>query len=155
MGGDGLTTMIDTSGAGNTNKTRQDVLNVEIQEELVYRPKTRETRAFYEQMIMIVQRHMGDHSLDVIKGALDEIIAILKAEGMRDSDRKAEIESLIDRLTDTDFNSLTVLGQQLSDYQTDEQKKQGTAGEEEIDEMQVDPEMEFSGSESSDFEDVY
>lgn len=53
---------------------------------------------------------MGDHSLDVIKGALDEIIAILKAEGMRDSDRKAEIESLIDRLTDTDFNSLTVLG---------------------------------------------
>ena len=98
---------------------------------------------------------MGDHSLDVIKGALDEIIAILKAEGMRDQDRKAEIESLIDRLTDTEFNNMTVLGQQLTDYQTDEQKKQGTGGGEEIDEMQVDPEMEFSGSESSDFEDVY
>ena len=29
-------------------------------------------------MSMIVQRHMGDYSLDIIKGALDEIIAILK-----------------------------------------------------------------------------
>jgi len=53
---------------------------------------------------------MGDHSLDVMKGALDEIIAILKAEGMRDGDRKLEIEALIDKLSDTDFNSLTVLG---------------------------------------------
>ena len=54
---------------------------------------------------------MGDHSLEVIKGALDEIIAILKAEGVKDSNRKAEIEGIIDRLSDTDFNSLTVLGQ--------------------------------------------
>lgn len=38
---------------------------------------------------------------------------------------------------------------------TGEQKKQAHAGEEQIDEMQVDPEMDFSGSESSDFEDVY
>ena len=61
-------------------------------------------------MLMIVQRHMGDHSLDVMKGALDEIIAILKAEGVKDGDRKSEIEGIIDQLSDTDFNSLTVLG---------------------------------------------
>lgn len=69
---------------------------------------------------MVVQRHMGDHSLDVIKGALDEIIAILKAEGVKDTERKQEIEGIIDRLTDADFNSLTVLGQQLTDFLTDE-----------------------------------
>lgn len=45
-----------------------------------------------------------------MKGALDEIIAILKAEGVKDTNRKSEIEGIIDRLTDTDFNSLTVLG---------------------------------------------
>ena len=99
---------------------------------------------------------MGDHSLDVIKGALDEIIAILKAEGVRDADRKAEIEGLIDRLTDSEFNSLTVLGQQLTDYQTQEQRAAPSGQvDEEINEMQVDPEMQFSGSESSDVEDVY
>ena len=69
---------------------------------------------------MIVQRHMGDYSLEVIKGALDEIIAILKAEGVKDSERKTEIEGIIDRLTETEFNSLTVLGQQLTDYLSDE-----------------------------------
>lgn len=150
--------MIDTTnGAGDQGQSRrQDVLNVEIQEELVYRPKTKETRAFYEQMIMIVQRHMGDYSLEVIKGALDEIIAILKAEGVKDSERKAEIEGIIDRLTETEFNSLTVLGQQLTDYLSDEMKaRTNKHQEEEVDEMQVDPEMNFSGSESSDFEDVY
>ena len=61
-------------------------------------------------MIMIVQRHMGDYSLDIIKGALDEIIAILKSEGVKDTERKSEIESIIDHLSDSDFNSLTVLG---------------------------------------------
>ena len=54
---------------------------------------------------------MGDYSLDIIKGALDEIIAILKSEGVKDADRKSEIESIIDRLSEADFNSLTVLGQ--------------------------------------------
>ena len=118
---DPVTGLIDTTGGGQTgSRSRQDVLNVEIEEELVYRPKTKETRAFYEQMILIVQRHMGDHGLDTIKGALDEIIAILKAEGLRDTDRKAEIEGLIDRLSETDFNNLTVLGQHLTDYMSDE-----------------------------------
>ena len=109
--------MIDTEGGAPGIGASKDVLNVEIQEDLVYRPRTKETRAIYEQMLMIVQRHMGDYSLEIIKGALDEIIAILKAEGLKDTERKTEIEGLIDRLNEGDFNSLTVLGQHLTDYQ--------------------------------------
>ena len=63
---------------------------------------------------------MGDFSLDTIKGALDEIIAILKAEGLKDPERKMEIEGLIDRLNDNEFNSLIVLGQGLTDYTPNE-----------------------------------
>lgn len=58
------------------------MLNVQIEEDLLYRPKSKETRAIYEQMLVIVQRHMGDNSLEVLKGALDEVLAILKAEGV-------------------------------------------------------------------------
>jgi hypothetical protein len=39
-------------------------------------------------MLVIVQRNMGDHSLEIIKGALDEVIAILKAEGLSAVERK-------------------------------------------------------------------
>ena len=97
---------------------------------------------------------MGDQSLEIIKGALDEIIAILKAEGLKNTERKVEIEGLIDKLNEADFNSMTVLGQHLTDYMPEE-KKPGDADGEEINEMQVNPEIQFSGSESSDFEDVY
>ena len=38
--------MIDTTDGKGA--VRDDVLKVEIQEELVYRPKTKETRAYYE-----------------------------------------------------------------------------------------------------------
>jgi pre-mRNA-splicing helicase BRR2 len=91
-------------------------LSIEIEEDLLYRPKSKETRLLYEQMLYIVQKHMGDHSLEVMKGALDEVLAILKAEGMTDRDRKQEIEILLEKIDDSEFNTLTVLGQQLTDY---------------------------------------
>jgi len=129
-----------------------NVLNVQIEEELIYRPKSKETRLIYEQMLSIVQRHMSDVPLEVIKGALDEILAILKADGIQDKDRKIEIESLLDRIDEAEFNTLTVLGQQLTDYFAQEAKKE--RGGEEIDEVPVDPELDFSASDSSDFEDI-
>ena len=92
---------------------------------------------------------MGDISLEVLKGALDEVIAILKSEGVQDKDRKTEIESLVDRIEETEFNTLMVLSQQLTDYFTQERQK-----DEQVNKMPVDPEMDFSASESSDFEDV-
>lgn len=90
--------------------TSEDVLNVKIsQDELVYRPRTRETQAAYEQMLSIVGKLMGDQPLDILKGALDEVIAILKQD-MKDGDRKSEIEAMVDRVSEADFNTLTVLG---------------------------------------------
>ena len=47
---DGPSKMINTGGEA----LRRDVLTIEIQEDLVYRPKSKETKAFYEQMLLIV-----------------------------------------------------------------------------------------------------
>jgi hypothetical protein len=77
---------------------KQTVLTTDIQEDLYYRPKSRETMMVYDQMLSIVQRNMGDHSLEIIKGALDEVLAILKAEGLSAVERKSGIESLVDHL---------------------------------------------------------
>ena len=54
---------------------------------------------------------MGDNSLEVLKGALDEVLAILKADGVQDKDRKIEIESLLDRIDETEFHTLIVMSQ--------------------------------------------
>jgi hypothetical protein len=45
-----------------------------------------------------------------MKGALDEIIAVLKSD-LSDVERRSEVESLIGKVTNDEFNALMVLGQ--------------------------------------------
>jgi magnesium-transporting ATPase (P-type) len=75
----------------------------------------------YDQMLGIVQRKMGDHSLEIIKGALDEVLAILKAEGLTAVERKSGIESVVDHLSQSEFDSLTVLTNAITDYPVNDQ----------------------------------
>lgn len=60
-------------------------------------------------MLSIVTRLMGDQPLETIMDALDEVIAVVRSES-KDDERKVEIESLVEHLSDTDFNSLNVFG---------------------------------------------
>ena len=52
---------------------------------------------------------MGDQSLEILKGALDEVICSLKSD-LKDTDKKSDIEAMIDKVSNEDFNSLMVLG---------------------------------------------
>ena len=54
---------------------------------------------------------MGDLQPNYIKGAVDEVISVLKMENFQNHERKREIESLIDELDDGDFGQLVILGQ--------------------------------------------
>lgn len=72
----------------------------------MYRPKTKETRTVYESILSIVQKHMGDVSLEVLRGATDEVLAILKTDNITggDIERKREIEAIVDRLSQETYN---------------------------------------------------
>ena len=49
--------------------------------DLRYRPRSKETRMAYEFILSLVHSMMtGDQSEDIIRGATDEVIAILKSE---------------------------------------------------------------------------
>ena len=100
-----------------------NVLTVSLQEgELLYRPRTKETRALYEQFLSLLARYLGDLSLSDLKSAADEVLAILKRSSSfsklfkTDAARKRECEAITDRMTDESFNQLTVLASQLVDY---------------------------------------
>ena len=113
-----------------------------LQEDLVYRPKTKETRAYYEQLLNLVQKHLGDISTNDLKSAADEVIAILKTENMNDKERKREVEGILDRMADDTFNQMVVLAQQLVDYNPQEEY-QGEQREEIIDvNVELDEEEE-------------
>jgi len=55
---------------------------------IYYRPKTRETKHTYEVMLSFIQAAIGDQPRDILCGAADEILFVLKDEKKKDKDKK-------------------------------------------------------------------
>jgi len=90
-----------------------------------YRPKTRETRTAYEELLSFVQEYLGDQPQDVIKGAADEVLALLKNDVMRAPDKKKQIEGLLLPMNETKFSDLSEMGRRITDYSPEEVEGQG------------------------------
>lgn len=48
----------------------------------LYRPRTKETRAAYEALLNTIHATFGDQPADVLRGAADEVLAVLKNQNM-------------------------------------------------------------------------
>ncbi|XP_050375603.1 DExH-box ATP-dependent RNA helicase DExH12-like [Argentina anserina] len=86
-------------------------------EEGVYQPKTKETRAAYEAMLSVIQQQLGGQPLNIVSGAADEILAVLKNETLKNADKKKEIEKLLNPIPTTVFDNLVQIGRLVTDYQ--------------------------------------
>lgn len=63
-----------------------------------YTPRTRESRLAYEEILTVVATLIGDQPQDILRGAADEILALLKDDNMRDLDRiKVLLSPLLSR----------------------------------------------------------
>lgn len=85
-------------------------------ESVTYRPRTRETKAAYEELLGFVQSSLGDQPEDIIKGAAEEALVLLKDDSLRDPDRQREISKFLPRLTIERFGKLVSLGKQIVDF---------------------------------------
>ena len=81
-----------------------------------YRPKTRESRQAYESMLSFIQNFMGDQPQDILMGAAEEILSILKDDSYRDHDRHKEIEKILTKVPADKFNKLVNMGKQITDF---------------------------------------
>lgn len=86
---------------------------------IVYRPKTQETRQTYEVLLSFIQEAIGDQPRDILCGAADEILAVLKNDKLKDRERKREIDGLLGTVTDERFALLVNLGKKITDFGTD------------------------------------
>ncbi|GBG66811.1 hypothetical protein CBR_g70690 [Chara braunii] len=120
----------------------------------LYRPKTKETRAAYEALLNIIQQHLGDQPQDILRGAADEVLAVLKNDKYKDPDKKKEIERLLNTMTNERFAQVVAVGKLISDYQEGGEEG-GTAGEALDDDIGVAVEFEEDeDEEESDFDEV-
>ncbi|CAN6842048.1 unnamed protein product [Brassica oleracea] len=89
-------------------------------DDVVYQPKTKETRAAYEAMLSLIQQQLGGLPLNVVSGAADEILAVLKNDAVKNSDKKAEIQKLLNPAPDQIhqvFDQLVSIGKLITDFQ--------------------------------------
>ncbi|XP_039299446.1 putative U5 small nuclear ribonucleoprotein 200 kDa helicase [Nilaparvata lugens] len=115
---------------------------------ILYRPKTQETRQTYEVLLSFIQEALGDQPRDILCGAADEVLAVLKNDRLKEREKKVETESLLGGLAEERFALLVNLGKKITDFGTEEKVN---AAEENIDET-YGINVQF---EESDDEDMY
>lgn len=62
---------------------------------IIYKPKTQETRQTYEVLLSFLQEALGDQPRDIICGAADEVLSVLKNDRLKEREKKKETEQLI------------------------------------------------------------
>lgn len=58
---------------------------------------------------------------DILCGAADEVLAVLKNEKLRDKERRKEIDLLLGQTDDTRYHVLVNLGKKITDYGGDKE----------------------------------
>ncbi|XP_034244320.1 putative U5 small nuclear ribonucleoprotein 200 kDa helicase isoform X2 [Thrips palmi] len=83
---------------------------------IIYRPKTQETRQTYEVLLSFIQEALGDQPRDILCGAADEVLTVLKNDKLKEKEKKKETESLLGGLAEERFALLVNLGKKITDF---------------------------------------
>lgn len=70
---------------------------------------------------IIVVRCLYSQPRDILCGAADEVLAVLKNEKLRDKERRREIDLLLGQTDDTRYHVLVNLGKKITDYGGDKE----------------------------------
>ena len=92
----------------------------------LYKPKTEDTRIAFEKLLTFVKVKLGDQPQDILRGATDVVLSLLKDDGLNDSQKKKEIESVIGNvpITSVELNSILNVSKQITDYSAQAEQDQ-------------------------------
>ena len=107
------------------------VLSNDILEGIRYQPKKRETRHAYQELLVAVQKCLGDQPQNVLLSATDEVLSLLKDENIRPATRQRDIQLILgSALTPEVYNTLIKIAKLITDYS--DASAAAAAGAEEI-----------------------
>ncbi|XP_075988982.1 U5 small nuclear ribonucleoprotein l(3)72Ab [Anticarsia gemmatalis] len=117
---------------------------------VLYRPRAQHTRHAYEMLLTFMQSALGDQPRDILCGACDEVLVVLKNDKLKDPEKKKEIEMLLGPVADERFALLVNLGKKITDFNIGSSAEGNT----EIDET-YGINVQFEESSEEDDEDAY
>lgn len=132
----------DIHVAGGATKKRTGASVLDLDTAGFYRPRTKETRAAYEALLNTIHQQFGDQPQDVLRGAADEVLAVLKNDNMTDPARHKEISELLGPTTDDRFAELKAIERLITDYTAEADAAAAGAGETMDEEIGVAVEFE-------------
>ncbi|ERN11506.1 hypothetical protein AMTRI_Chr03g43880 [Amborella trichopoda] len=125
-----------------------------ISEDGVYQPKTKDTRAAYEILLSLIQQQFGGQPQDILRGAADEVLSVLKNEKIKDPDKKKEIEKLLNPITPQLFTNLVSVGKLITDYHDGVETGLGSSGDGEALDDDIGVAVEFEEDEEEEESDL-
>jgi pre-mRNA-splicing helicase BRR2 len=109
--------MKDTKGIFfGSSKSISILSETEDLDSINYRPKTKDSRMAYEEILSFVQATLGDQPQDILRGAADEILSLLKDDRLKDPERQKEIEKILPKLGVDKFSNLVKMGKRINDF---------------------------------------
>ncbi|KAJ2939955.1 hypothetical protein O0L34_g6662 [Tuta absoluta] len=117
---------------------------------VLYRPRAQHTRHAYELLLSFMQSTLGDQPRDILCGACDEVLVVLKNDKLKDPEKKKEVEMLLGPIADERFALLVNLGKKITDFNI----SSSADGNTEIDET-YGINVQFEESSEEDDEDAY
>ncbi|KAI8321181.1 Sec63-domain-containing protein [Martensiomyces pterosporus] len=85
-----------------------------------YRPRSQETRRVWDLILAQSRKYLGDQAPEVLLSAADEVLALLKDDGMKEVEKKKQVESLLGTgVPDAEFSRFIQLSRQITDYDAD------------------------------------
>ena len=139
---------------GSTEMKKKDVLSAEMNFNVGYKPKTRETKAAYEVLLKSMTEQFGEQPSDVLRGAAEEVLETLKDDSMNERKRKEEVESLVGELSEEKFAKLVAVGKMITDFTpAGEEANPDENGENEEMDDDVGVAVEFEESDEDDSDD--
>lgn len=124
----------------------------------VYKPKTKETGAAYEVLLGVIQQQFGGQPQDVLSGAADEVLSVLKNDKLKSAEKKKEIEKLLNSIPAAVFDQLVAIAKLITDYQDAGEAVAAAADgkDEDLDDVGVAVEFEEDEEEEeSDYDQVH
>lgn len=107
---------------GRTFRAKRDKHSADLLSEIEnlqgssYRPRTKETQESYDLLLTVIKRCLGDQPEDILVGAADEVLAIMKTTSTSTEEKNKSVSELLGSLSEENFARITTACDGITDF---------------------------------------